>query len=168
MGCGYMQGTIELMKYHDKVYAVDTEIQRHRLIARLEMCSRNPHFGGFKTTEEFLSTGLRLGGAYVVNVLHTLPSAQERIALLSAVRRNLRSSGFLLIDVPYYEHYYKGKMNRENAYRDGYLFPQGKGRFTFYRFSTREDIDSWAERAGFVRESEIPDNHHYVQIYRPQ
>jgi hypothetical protein len=88
------------------------------------------------------------------------------VELLQAIRRNLVRRAFLVIDVPNYEHYYSEKMKQENAYGDGYLFSQGAGRFTFYRFSSREDIDNWAGAAGFARESELIDNHHYVHTYR--
>jgi SAM-dependent methyltransferase len=166
VGCGFMKGTEELLKHHERVYAVDTELQRDRIDKRIVKLSGNPRFGGFKSFDEFAQSSLRLGGAYVVNVLHTLPSPRRRVSLLQVVRKNLRRDGFVLIDVPYYEHYYTEKMTPENAHGDGYVFPQGGERFTFYRFSSREDIDAWARAAGLTRESEWTDNHHFVHVYR--
>jgi hypothetical protein len=161
-----MAGTRELLAHHAVVYAVDTPKQAPRIAAYVSECTRNPSFAGFRTTEEFARSRLRLGGVYVVNVLHTLPQAQDRVRLLRAARRNIRSSGFVLVDVPSYEHYYNAKMKKENAFGDGYLFSRDGVHFTFYRFTTREELDRWARSAGLARDSIIHDNHHIVHVYR--
>lgn len=166
VGCGYMQGTLELIQHHAKVYAVDSDLQKHRIAQRIAICQTYPAFGGFKTWDEFKSLSLRLGGAYVVNVLHTLPSVDQRVELLEVVRQNLKREGFVLIDVPYYEHYYKERMIAENAYGDGYIFRQGPDKYTFYRFTTVAELDEWARDAGFRFDFRIVDNHHWVRIYR--
>jgi hypothetical protein len=161
-----MNGTLELLKHHRSVYAIDMEAQRRRIQNRIEECSKHPSFAGFRSVDEFRLSKLRLGGAYVVNVLHTLPEVDQRIDLLVVTARNLRSNGFILIDVPSFADYYKGRMSRANAYGDGYLFRQGPDAFTFYRFSRAEEVDEWATAAGLEFDSRIVDNHHRVRIYR--
>jgi SAM-dependent methyltransferase len=167
VGCGYMRGTRELLRHHDAVYAVDSERQRARIAAEIDVCSTDRAFRGFRSWDQFRDSKLRLGGAYVVNVLHTLPFPRERIELLRGVHRNLAKGAFLLLDVPYYEHYYKGRMTSSNSYSDGYIFRQGPEAFTFYRFTTTDELDTWADSAGFEFDFRIADNHHWVRIYRP-
>lgn len=161
-----MQGTEELLKHHAAVYAVDSARQQQRIKDRIDQCEAHPAFRRFVTSDEFFSSRLRLGAAYIVNVLHTLPSVDDRVALLKAAQRNLTKSGALLVDVPYYEHYYTGRMTAENAFGDGFIFRQGPEMFTFYRFTTVDELDSWAARAGFRFDHRIVDNHHWVRIYR--
>lgn len=163
-----MQGTVELMRHHSHVYAVDTDFQRSRVADRLAEVGSRPAFAGFKTIDEFAVSKLRLGGAYVVNVLHTLPVEDERVDLLETVRRNLRASGFVVVDVPYYEHYYRSRMTAANRFGDGYIFEKYPGRFTFYRFTTVPEMDTWANAAGLEFGFRITDNHHWVRVYRPR
>jgi SAM-dependent methyltransferase len=167
VGCGYMAGTLELLRHHRQVYAVDTELQRGRIGDRIALCSRKPNFAGFMTNEEFGASRVRLDGAYVVNVLHVLPAKSARVELLRMVREKLKRNGFALLDVPYYEHYYKGRMTRENQFRDGYLFQQGGDVYTFYRFTTADELDAWAQAAGLRFKSRVVDNHHHARIYEP-
>jgi hypothetical protein len=162
-----MQGTAELMRHHGRVYAVDTEFQRSRIAGRLAEMESDPAFAGFKTVEEFAVSRLRLGGAYVINVLHTLPSEDERVGLLEAVRQNLRKSGYVAVDVPSYEHYYSSRMSPANRFADGYVFEKYPGRFTFYRLTTVAEMDEWAEAAGLTFDFRVSDNHHWVRVYRP-
>lgn len=168
VGCGYMQGTLELLQHHDRVYAIDTEFQRSRIAERLAEAGSQSGFAGFRTAEWFATSRLRLAGAYIVNVLHTLPSVDERVGVLTAARRNLRRSGFVVVDVPCYEHYYSSRMTEENRFSDGYIFKKYPGRFTFYRFTTVQEMDAWAAAAGLAFDFRVTDNHHYVRVYRPQ
>lgn len=166
VGCGYMRGTIELLRHHKRVYAIDSELQRARISARLADCEREPAFAGFRTISEFEQSQLRLEGAYLVNVLHTLPSVDQRLDALRMIRRNVRRAGFVLIDVPAYEHYYKDRMRPSNRFGDGYVFEKYPGRFTFYRFTTPTELDGWAASAGFMFERRFVDHHHWVRLYR--
>ena len=161
-----MNGTLELLKHHRRVYAIDTEAQAQRIQGRIEECRNHPSFAGFRTIDDFRRSRLRLGGAYVINVLHTLPSVEDRVDLLQSVRRNLRRGGFVLLDVPSFADYYRERMTPENRYGDGYIFPQGRETYTFYRFSRPEELDEWAAAAGLEFEERIVDNHHWVRNYR--
>lgn len=161
-----MAGTLELLRHHRRVYAVDTAYQRTRIAARLRACEEHSGFAGFRTAEEFEKSQLRLGGAYLVNVLHTLESPSDRVKLLETTSRNLRANGFVVVDVPSSEHYYAERMTSDNARGDGYVFSRGGARYTFYRFCTAAEMDEWALQAGLKFDFRIPDNHHHVRIYR--
>jgi hypothetical protein len=161
-----MQGTVELLQHHRRVYAVDRAEQEPRIRHRIRECERHSSFAGFRTIEEFGDSHLRLGGCYVVNVLHTLPTKEARTALLSTVRGNLRSGGFCLVDVPSYADYYQGRMTAENRFGDGFIFRHPGGAFTFYRFCTPQELDDWAQEAGLDFDFRIVDHHHWVRIYR--
>ena len=167
VGCGYLSGTVELLGHHRHVYAVDTKRQAGRIEERLKAIRRQ-EFAGFRVFDDFAESNLRLGGAYVANVLHTIPEPEDRVELLRAVQRNLRRAGFVVVDVPSYEHYYAQRMSAENAYGDGHVFSRGgkKAAHTFYRFTTTVELDDWAGEAGLVFERKVPDNHHHVRIYR--
>jgi hypothetical protein len=165
IGCGFMAGTMELLKHHGVVFAVDREANRSRLQDQIAIAARHPAFGGFLSFEELARKRLRLDAAYVVNVLHTLPSAEERLTLLSAVHRNVRRAGTLVLDVPSYEHYYAQRMTSKNAHGDGYVFEHPGAIFTFYRFTSDQELDEWAGAVGFRFERRVSDNHHHVRVY---
>lgn len=167
VGCGFMQGTKELLKYHNSVYAIDTVAQQTRIAGRITECEAHPSFSGFRSSDSFSKSRLRLHGAYVVNVLHTLPTVKRRVELLEAVRRNLTAGGFVVVDVPYYEWYYKKRMVAENAYKDGFVFSHGAEKYTFYRFTTIDELDQWAAAAGFAFDFRLTTNHHWIRVYRP-
>jgi len=164
VGCGYLIGTKELLKHHGTVYAVDTEIQADRVASRLDEISTSPRFGGFLTLDQLEASDISLDGAYLVNVLHTIPTVDRRLDILAAVRSRVKDGGFLLIDVPSYEYYYSQRMTKQNALEDGHYFKNGPG-YTFYRFCKADELDSWANKAGFVFEGRAVVNHHLVRLY---
>lgn len=166
IGCGYLAGTTELIRHHRQVYAVDTSTQRKRIAARLIRVESKETFSGFRSDKEFAKSKLRLGGGYVINVLHTLPIPTERVAVLRSAHQNLRLGGFLVVDVPSYEHYYSQRMGSENALGDGYVFQRYGDRHSFYRFCTASELDRWASKAGLSFDRAVPDHHHLVRIYR--
>jgi hypothetical protein len=166
VGCGFMKGTVDLLKHHEKVYAVDLASQRSRIEDRIRNCDAYEGFAGFKTFEEFQQSKLRLGGAYVVNVLHTLPEVEMRVELLRAVHANLRGSGFAVLDVPSSAAYYTGRMTDKNRYGDGFIFAQGNGFYTFYRFTRAQELDWWAAEAGFRFDFSVTVHNHRVTVYR--
>ncbi len=166
IGCGFLAGTMELLRHHAHVYAVDREFNRSRIEGQLEIAAAHDGFAGFLTFEEFARARLRLDAAYVVNVLHTLPSVEERLELLAAVGRNVIRGGTLVLDVPSYEHYYAERMTPENAYGDGYVFRHPGNVFTFFRFASEEELDDWAASSKFRFERRVSDHHHFVRIYR--
>lgn len=166
VGCGYLSGTAELLRHHRQVYAVDTAVQRERIATRLTPIETVASFAGFRSAEEFQASKLRLGGVYLINVLHTVPSNAERVSLLQSGRQNLRSGGFVVVDVPSYEHYYSRRMGPGNAFGDGYIFAHSGNRHTFYRFCVAEELDDWASSADLEFERSVSDHHHLVRIYR--
>lgn len=166
IGCGYLAGTAELIRFHRQVYAIDTSVQRKRIAARLARLESMEAFRGFRSDKEFSKSRLRLGGGYVINVLHTLPTAAERVAVLRSTYQNLRLGGFAVVDVPSYEHYYSQRMGPENVFGDGYVFRRYGNRYSFYRFCTADDLDLWASNAGLSFDRAVPDHHHIVRVYR--
>jgi hypothetical protein len=110
---------------------------------------------------------LRLGIAYVVNVLHTIPDPTARVEVLKSARRNLTDHGVLVVDVPTAESWYSSRMTPERAYSDGYVFQRPGQPHTFYRFCTEHELDVWAGAAGFDFERKVVVHHHRVRIYRP-
>jgi SAM-dependent methyltransferase len=166
IGCGYLAGTAELLRHHKRVYAVDTVVQRQRIADRLRPLEAATGFAGFRSSGEFQASKLRLGGAYLINVLHTVPSVAERVSLLRSSHQNLCSGGFAVVDVPSYEHYYSQRMQTDNAFGDGYIFCHPGNRYTFYRFCAAEELDDWASAANLEFERAVSDHHHQVRIYR--
>jgi SAM-dependent methyltransferase len=166
VGCGYMRGTEVLLQHHEAVYAVDTGRQRRRIEERLQACTAQIGFRGFRTIDEFRRSQLRLGVAYLINVIHTLPDPGERVDLLASIHRNLKRDGLLVIDVPASESYYSERMTAENEFSDGFLFKRFGETFTFYRFCSEAELDQWAGEAGFSFKEKVPEHHHRVRIYR--
>lgn len=168
IGCGFTAGTQEMLRHHDAVYAVDSARQQKRIKGRLEVCERDPRFRGFRTSESFSQMRLRLKVAYVINVLHTLPSPAARIEILESARRNLTVRGTLVVDVPASESWYSSRMTPERCFSDGYVFRRPGQPHTFYRFCSEEELDHWASAAGFSFERKVAIHHHRVRIYRPR
>jgi len=91
---------------------------------------------------------MQFDGAIVINVLHVLPKKQERIRLLSDAYQNLKKKGFIFIDVPRNETFYRDLVKTAKSYKDGYIMCRGSY-YTFYKNMTFEELKGYTEKVGF-------------------
>ena len=164
VGCGLLANTPHILNAFPFVVLLDTNKQYQRVKNKLrELSGKYSSFNEFIDTGSFQSKRLQLDGAIIINVLHVLPETKERMELLKGVYRNLRKRGFIFIDVPSNETFYRNSVKTAKSYNDGYIMHRG-GYYTFYKNIRFEELKSYAEEAGFQFVRRIHLNHRVTFI----
>jgi len=149
IGCGLLANTPHILNAFPFVILVDTKYQYQRIKGKLdELSSVSPSFKKFIDTNSFQNEGLRLDGAIVINVLHVLPTVRGRIRLLTNIHQNLKEKGFIFIDVPHNETYYRDLVKTAKSHKDGYIMKRGNY-FTFYKNMTFDELNGYTDKAGY-------------------
>ncbi len=149
IGCGLLANTPHILDSFPFVILVDTKAQYQRIKNKLDdLKSIYSSYKEFMDVESFLNKELQLDGAIIINVLHILPLITKRIELLNGVHRNLKKRGFIFIDVPSNETYYRNIVKTAKPYEDGYIMSRGNY-YTFYKNMTLEELMNYAEKASF-------------------
>lgn len=168
IGCGLLANTPHILGAFPSVILTDTNRQYTRIRDKLDHLSAiYPSFKSFIDTKSFQEKRMQLDGAIVINVLHVLPTSGERIKLLKAVYLNLRKKGFLFVDVPCNETFYRNIVKSAKSHNDGYVMHRG-GYYTFYKNMAFEDLKSYVEKVGFQMERRIYLNHRVTFICQKQ
>lgn len=154
IGCGLLANSWHLVKAFKYVVLTDRKEQYERIREQLDELRRFASFKAFIEARLFARQKLNLDAAIIINVLHILPSRQERLDVLNAARRNLRKGGALFIDGPYNETYYRDLVKTAVSYRDGVVMRRGDY-CTFYRNMDFGELRSYVEEAGFTFERRI-------------
>jgi len=156
IGCGLLANTPHILRAFPFVVLVDTRLQYKRIQEKIAELSRA--YSSFKKliyVESFQKKKMRLDGAIVINVLHVLPTVDERLALLGSGYRNLRKGGLIFIDVPFNETYYRDLVKTAQPYNDGYVMRRGKSFYTFYKNMPFDELKEYAEKVGFQFEKRV-------------
>ncbi|HIH72564.1 MAG: hypothetical protein XD43_1728 [Thermococcales archaeon 44_46] len=149
VGCGLLSNTRYLLKAFKWVVLVDTEFQLKRIQDRLSQLRREySSLYAVIPYTKFKYSKLSFESAILLNVLHVLPTKQDRIDLLRSVHSNLKNGGIVYIDSPRGERYYKKFLKSKQQYNDGWLIPRGKYA-TFYKDLTVNEIVSYLKKIGF-------------------
>lgn len=164
VGCGLLANTPHILNAFPFVVLLDTKNQYQRIKNKLsELSGKYSSFNEFIDTDSFQRNRLQLDGALIINVLHILPEIHERIELLKGVYRNLRKKGFIFIDVPRNETFYRNSVKTAKSYNDGYIMRRG-GYYTFYVNIRFEELKGYAEEAGFQFVQRLYLNHRVTFI----
>lgn len=159
IGCGLLANTPHILKAFPHVVVTDSKAQYDRIEERLEdLRKKYNSFKGFIVENSFKEMNLNLDGAILINVVHILPTREERIELLKAVYQNLRKGGTVFIDAPRKERYYRDLVKTAIPFNDGYLMSRN-GYYTFYKDISFEELKDYIEEAGFKLEQRIYLNH---------
>jgi len=162
LGCGRLRNLAVLEEHFPQLTLVDTELQCQRVRALL------PNREGVEliSIDEFRCTKARYDAVFLVAVLHTVDKPSVRKALLEVAAAKLRGSGFLVIDVPAGEHYYRVRCSQANRHGDGWAMGSGPIR-TFYRSFDAEALDRLVERTeSFELYERVSIDKHIVRIWR--
>ena len=166
IGCGLLANTPHILEAFASVVLVDTEHQYTRIKDKLDELSKlYPSFEKFIDTESFQDERMQLEGAIIVNVLHVLATVQERAKLLKAAHRNLKKRGLLFVDIPRNETFYRSLVRTARPYNDGYIMRRGSY-YTFYKNMTFDELEGYAEKAGFQLQRRIYLDHRVTFICR--
>jgi hypothetical protein len=162
LGCGRLRNLPVLEEHFPSVTLVDTELQCQRVRALL------PTRDGVElvSLDEFRDRNARYGVVFLIAVLHTVDRPSVRKALLQAAAFKLRARGFLVIDVPTGEHYYRVRCSKANRHGDGWAMGSGPVR-TFYRSFDAKALDRLvAKTESFELYERKSIDKHIVRIWR--
>jgi len=149
IGCGLLPNTPHILQGFPLVTLVDTKHQYIRIKGKLDEISKlYPSFNKFIDSESFQNKRMQFDGAIMINLLHVLPTVEGRLKLLKGVYENLKKEGFLFIDVPRNETFYRNLVKTARAYTDGYIMRRGNY-YTFYKNMSFEEITACTEKVGF-------------------
>lgn len=137
IGCGRLRNLPVLIRNFSKIMLIDTELQCNRIKSDV------PHSKEvlLQSTDQFEKSSERFDAAFLISVLHIMPSRQRRFRLLETAFRKIKLGGFLVVDVPTGENYYLRRCGRHNAFRDGYLMGKS-GTRTFYKLFSAKELDA--------------------------
>jgi hypothetical protein len=93
--------------------------------------------------EERGSASRMFDAAFLISVLHIVPSMRTRRALTKFAVDRLAPGGFLITDVPNHETYYARRCSTENQHLDGYLMRWGESSYTFYKNFSAVEFDQF-------------------------
>lgn len=138
LGCGRLRNLQILSTYFSNIILVDTIMQCERLIhARCDFKGNT-----LIDCESFENGSDEYDIIFLICVLHIIPTVSDRENLLKLAYSKLKPGGFLVVDVPQGEQYYKSKMIPENRINDGYLLGKGFKR-TFYKNYHAKELDDF-------------------------
>jgi len=167
IGCGLLANTPHILRVFPFVVLVDTELQYKRIQQKLaELSKAHASFKEFIDVETFKERKMQLDGAIVINVIHVLPTVDQRLALLRSGYRNLRTGGLIFIDVPFNETYYRDSVKTAQPYNDGYVMSWGKSFCTFYKNMPFDELKEYTEKVGFQFEKRIYLDHRVTFVCR--
>lgn len=155
IGCGLLANTPHILKAFPHVIITDSKAQKERIKEKLvDLSKKYSSFKDFIAENSFKEMKLNLDGAIVINVVHILPTREERIELLKAVHQNLRKGGIIFIDVPCNETFYRDKVKTAVLFNDGYAMRRND-HYTFYKNMSFEELKEYIEEVGFKFEQRI-------------
>ncbi len=164
VGCGLLANTPYLLESFEWVILVDTPVQLNRIENKLrKLKTMYPSLYAVISSENFKQSRLNFDSAVLLNVLHVIPSKNERIELLRDIYSNLREGGVLYVDSPRGEGYYKKSLKNWQRFQDGWIIPRGRYA-TFYKELTVEELTEYLHKAGFDIISYPKLNHRVIAL----
>jgi SAM-dependent methyltransferase len=136
IGCGRLRNLPPLLKWFTHVTLVETALQVSRIVSPVPKVPRVR----LQLWEQFVSDDDTYDAIFLVSVLHILPWPKQRDKILDGVVARLRIGGFLLIDVPFAERYYRQHCTPGRRYSDGWAMGDGPVR-TFYKNYSAGELD---------------------------
>jgi hypothetical protein len=146
LGCGRFRNLKILQSHFREVTCVDTALQCCRISGSF------PKRKGLRllTVEQFETARRKYDAIFLISVLHIIPRSSIRKSLIRLAGRKLRKGGFLIVDIPSGEAYYRQRCTNENKYRDGWVMGRGGVR-TFYKNFSKRAADRSVTSAGRFR-----------------
>ena len=161
LGCGRLRNLPILTRYFDEIVLVDTELQCQRIAGSVPSSRR------FRllTVAAFKSDTRVYDTVFLISVLHIIPGKKTRIRLLELATSKLHNPGYLVIDVPVGERYYRQQCSESNRYKDGWVMGVGP-LYTFYKNYSSKELDDFIQSCtGFELHSKISIDKHLARIW---
>ena len=134
IGCGRLRNLDALQAFFTHITLVDTKLQCERikgLVPKSEQVR-------LIDSEQFTHNKKKFHAAFLISVLHVIPDKKLRKQLLTMATEKVCKSGYVVIDVPCGEKYYRQKCTPENKYKDGWIMGDGYHRTFYKNYNTRE------------------------------
>ncbi|MBN8207876.1 class I SAM-dependent methyltransferase [Bacillus sp. NTK071] len=154
-GCGKLRYTIPLLNRVKEVIAVDSkeQINRTQKLDRVnhltitDFAEEEDNLSVF-TTDEFDMANY-FDWAICTNVLSAIPYEEERVNVLTTIRKALKFEGKALITTQYRNSYFKSYESKKNAvkYKDGWLI-KNNNNYSFYGIIPPSSLRDLCEKAG--------------------
>lgn len=138
IGCGRLRNLKILQASFSDITLVDTELQCER-VRNLMPKSQKIRL---LDTERFLRDKKEYDAIFIISVLHVIPEVKARREILSLAINKVHARGYIVVDVPCGENYYRKKCTSENQYRDGWVMGNGPFR-TFYKNYSAKELDAF-------------------------
>lgn len=166
IGCGLLANTPHFLRAFPSVVLTDQGGQYERIKYNLAGLARQYRsLTNFVDANAFRTMALGLDAAIVINVLHVLPSIEERVECLEATSGNLHARGFVYVDVPHNVTYYQKPPKNSVRFRDGWAIRKGDY-FTFYKDMSTSELAKYAARAGFLLDEKLAIDHRSSVVFR--
>lgn len=164
IGCGLLANTPHILKAFPYVILTDLKEQYERIKEHLlEFRKKYDSFKGFIEERSFARKSLKVDAAILINILHILPTRDERIGLLKAAWQNLRKGGIIFIDVPHNETFYRNLVKTAIPYNDGYAMRRNNY-YTFYKNMSFDELKEYVAEVGFNVQQRIFLNHRITLV----
>lgn len=134
VGCGRLRNLDVFQRSFSDITLVDTKLQFKRI---KDLVPKSQKIR-LLDAERFRDDKRRYHAAFIISVLHILPDRKTRKRVISLAIRKLCRFGYIVVDVPTGENYYRHKCKAENKYRDGWLMGEGKYKTFYKKYSARE------------------------------
>lgn len=162
LGCGRLRNLDILLKHFPDVTLVDTELQCARISNLI------PHQKPIRllTTVEFEKSRSLYEAIFLISVLHVIDKPPIRTKIIQLAESKLRNGGYLIVDVPTGEAYYRRRCTLENTHGDGWVMGTGAVR-TFYRSYSASKLDKLITvNTGLTLFKKLSVDHHIIRIWQ--
>ncbi|MGA2919228.1 MAG: class I SAM-dependent methyltransferase [Methanoregula sp.] len=150
VGCGYLRNSLFLINYFSLYVCDFPQITESQLFkTRFELLVRNKNFRQLLPPKNLKHGRLKVDGAFISFVLHTIPENETRIKLIENVKKNLKYPFEIFIATPIGEKYYRNQRKPKNSFGDGFLLDYGDGQKSFYKEFNASQIDEFMFELGF-------------------
>jgi len=136
LGCGRLRNLGVMREWFANITLVDTEPQCKKISSLV------PEDEAIRlvAVDEFKAEEREYGAFFLICVLHIIDQPSVREELLRLAESKLREGGFLVVDVPAGEHYYRQRCGEDNKHGDGWAMGKGSSR-TFYKNYRAHELD---------------------------
>lgn len=162
LGCGRLRNFNVLRRYFPEITPVDTDLQCQRIRDLLQPHQRIL----LLSISEFEKNEKKYDAIFLISVLHVIDKPKQREKLLSIASSKLHNSGFLIVDVPTGERYYRQHCTNENKHGDGWVMGTGPVRTFYKNFYAEEFDDLIAACTEFRLYLKLSLDKHIIRIWR--
>lgn len=137
VGCGRLRNLCIYRQFFTGITLMDTVIQCERIKDFIPKSKKIKLINN----KRFSAESGQYDAAFIISVFHIMPDPKSRTRLLKTVINKVVQEGYIIVDVPCGEHYYRRNCRPENRFNDGWAMGKGIDR-TFYKNYSAVELDS--------------------------